>query len=92
VKYSCEKCGREFARKNNMEMHFKFCKGINEKKKNTDKLPMIKKNKGNDKSKECPKSKTGFHDLVILKNINLIQKKAIEDGYTAYCKICKELI
>jgi hypothetical protein len=86
--YKCSKCKRIFKRKVNLEMHEKSCKGIN---KIIDKTLIIKKDINNNK-KECPNSKTGLHDLVILRNINPIQMKAINAGYTAYCKICKELI
>jgi hypothetical protein len=95
VKYTCEKCGRNFSRKSNMEMHQKFCNGVNNEGKINDKLRIKKKitdTDKKDKNVECPKSKTGLHDLVILKNINPIQQKAILGGYTAYCRICKELI
>jgi uncharacterized Zn-finger protein len=92
MKYTCEKCGKEYARKNNLEMHEKYCKGVEEKKNITRKLPVNDKIKKISKNVECPKSKTGFHDLVILKNINPIQHKALLDGYTAYCRICEELI
>ena len=92
MKYTCTKCGKEYARKNNLEMHEKYCTGEVEKKKITRKLPINHKIKLPNKKPECIKSKTGLHELVILKNINPIQLKALKDGFTAYCKICKELI
>jgi hypothetical protein len=41
---------------------------------------------------ECKNSKSGMHELIVLRGMNYIQKKAMDNGYTAYCKICGELI
>jgi hypothetical protein len=95
MKYSCSKCGRDFSRENNKNMHEKYCNGVVdkiEKKKITGKLPVKKKITGTGKKTECPKSKTGLHDLIIMRNTNPIYAKAMSEGYTAYCRICKELI
>ncbi|MGA3282467.1 MAG: hypothetical protein ABSD50_15975 [Smithella sp.] len=94
MRFECKKCKRLFNRKSNLELHEKNCDGIVKevkKKKVIDNLS-IKDEKENVKIKECKESKTGIHDLIVLRPINIIQKRAIENGYTAYCRICRELI
>ena len=97
MRVKCLKCGREFNRQNNLDLHLTACKGIKKeirKKKITEELPIIKEVKEitDNKITECKDSKTGSHDLIVLRPINYIQRNAIKCGYTAYCRICRELI
>jgi len=95
MSFICPKCKREFSRKNNEDMHEKFCNGIKKepkKKKITDKIHVNKSNTNTDKKVECIKSKTGLHDLVVMTGINPMQKNAMHSGYTAFCRICGELV
>jgi hypothetical protein len=69
-------------------MHERTCDGKAKTYKKKDKTSLnVKK-----PLVECIKSSTGKHDLVVLRGINQIQVRAMQRGYTAYCKICKELI
>jgi rhodanese-related sulfurtransferase len=91
MRFVCEKCNRKFNRKANLEMHLQFCNGIekiDKSKKIIDKLPI----KNKKIIVECKNSKSGMHELIVLRGMNYIQKKAMDNGYTAYCKICGELI
>jgi len=94
MRVKCINCGKEFNQQSNLDLHIISCKGIKKeikKNKIIDKLP-INIEKKEIKIKECKESKTGNHDLIVLRPINNIQKRAIQNGYTAYCRICEELI
>ena len=89
MRFICEKCDRKFNRKQNLELHIKTCKG----KKKEEVIDNSSKNKKcmGTKKVECEHSETGLHDLIILRGVNIMQVKAIENGYTAFCRICGEL-
>lgn len=90
MRFICEKCDRKFNRKQNLELHEKTCKGA-KKEEIIDKSSKNKNCMGT-KKVECKRSETGFHDLIILKGVNAVQIKAQANGYTAFCRICGELI
>jgi len=76
----CDKCGREFNRISNKEMHEKFCKGV----KNTD-------NKDKDKKDIKDNKDNHIHEFILLNPRYPSQRKAIENGFNLVCKSCKEL-
>jgi len=95
--FKCPKCGRDFKTTGTETMHEKFCKCINL----VDKQKEIKEKKKEDKNikkKEKKEEKsTGKkvecdHEYKILNSINPNEKKAIENGFSAYCKKCDNLI
>jgi hypothetical protein len=89
--FVCSKCNREFKRESNKDMHEKYCNGV---LKNKDKgLRKITHHVlENKEEKECIKSKNGQHELVFLNKNNPIQAQAIAMGYSAFCRLCKELV
>ena len=81
-KYICEKCGKSFTRKANLNMHEIACKGV---KKNVVKKVAIT----DDLSINCEK---GRHDLVMLNGNVISQRRAMQMGFSAVCKKCGELV
>lgn len=89
--FVCSKCKREFKRESNMKMHLQYCNGIL-KNKDTGIRKENKEKTNNNKKPECIKSKTGKHELDFLNKNIPIQAQAIAMGYSAFCRICKELV
>jgi ribosomal protein L34E len=76
--YKCEICGKLLKTQQTLNIH-KLTHGKDNKKQDDN------ENKEN-KSGEC------VHELIILNSNNPNQKKAIADGFSAYCKKCFTLI
>lgn len=77
-KYVCEYCKKEFIRKSNLEMHELTCNGEGKKHKNID-----------NSSINCS---NGKHDLVMLNPNIESNRRALNLGFSAVCRKCKELV
>lgn len=76
--FKCKNCEREFKRESNRDMHQKFC-GTSIENKDETRINKEEKN-------SCD------HDLVMLNPRFSNQRQAMAMGYSAFCRICKELI
>ena len=85
----CDFCGKEFKNQGSKNLHEYWCDknpilNAHQNKADLKKSDLTKN--GINKSSECQ------HEMVILNGNNAYQKKAINDGYSAYCKKCFILI
>lgn len=81
----CDFCSKEFKNQGSKNLHEYWCP------KNPKLLEHQKKADQKDQNNSTSKGEC-IHELVILNGNNANQKKAIADGYSAYCKKCFTLI
>jgi len=74
--FTCETCGKNLKTQQTLNIH--------KLTHNIDKITHVEKKEN--KLTEC------VHELIILNANNANQKKAIADGYSAYCKKCFTLV
>lgn len=78
----CQFCGRDLKNQGSKNLHERAC--IKNPKNNEDESPEDEPKKNN--KQECN------HKLVLLDSHYASQKRAINDGYSAVCLKCKELV
>jgi hypothetical protein len=81
----CQYCGRDLKNQGSKNLHERAC--VKNPKNDEDESPEEQPKKGNEEKKLGCK-----HTLILLDNRYASQKRAINDGYSAVCLKCKELV